>query len=634
MQIHKLITKNRINQTKNFESVSIDAFEIPLCIVDPVNDQVLANNSSFSELWSDLQPPSKPSVLFANQLGELITFTEAVDEGGAAQTHDLVPTNTATPNSLWIIQGSKITHNENYALLLVVLPIQLLNQAYVEYLATGTTKTSVSDRRQFRYLYQQESSLKNLILDAAGEGIYGVDNDGRATFINKTARNILGLEEEDILGKDVHQLIHHHFPNGDPYPPEDCAILNAVKDGQAKTVATEVFWRSDNQPIPVEYTATPLDLNDKDRGSVVVFRDISNRLTRESALQDALAEVAKLKERLQSENEYLKNEMREAKNLSSSMIGQSKLMQSLRSQISVVGPTDATVLIMGETGTGKELIAEAIHENSPRREDSLIKVNCGAIPRELFESEFFGHVKGAFSGATADRIGRFELADGGTLFLDEIGELPPELQPKLLRVIQEGEFERIGDVVTRKVNVRIIAATNKNLASLASKNEFREDLYFRLNVFPIDAPALRNRLDDIPLLLSYFSQTICAKLALPEPHYDDDALRSLTSYSWPGNVRELQNVIERGCIVAKGGRFNFDYSSLETERHEIRALEVPPPINCDYPSTLEDIQRLERELILQTLRKTGGRVSGLRGAAELLKVKPTTLYSKLKRINT
>ena len=359
--------------------------------------------------------------------------------------------------------------------------------------------------------------------------------------------------------------------------------------------------------------------------------DLSSRFWYE--ISAALAEVASLKEKLQQENEYLKNEMREVKNLSPNIIGQSEAIQKLREQIEIVGRTDATALISGESGSGKELIAEAIHENSPRCDNVLVKVNCGAIPRDLFESEFFGHVKGAFSGAINNRVGRFELADGGTLFFDEIGELPIELQPKLLRVIQEGEFDRIGDTKTRKVNVRLVAATNRDLTSLIRDGLFREDLYFRLNVFPISLPSLRDRLDDIPTLVKYFADNSCSKLALNKPQFDDNTLEALKNYSSPGNVRELQNVIERGCILAKDGQFKFEQEKLydtQTERISDETRELQS--SDRFPSTLSDIKRMEHELIIRIMRQTGGKVSGPGGAAGLLKVKPTTLYSKLKNI--
>lgn len=631
MKIRKISTKNRKTRYLELDLDSLEAFVIPVCVIDPVENVIAEKNFAFLNLWENGCQPSTPTTLFANQIGELIAFTEAVKSYGSAQTTDLTPAYNATQEQLWITQGSEICTNHGISIIITLLPVTILNEALGEKVANDAVRSSINDRKQFRYLYQQESSMKNFILDAAGEGIFGLDQNGNTTFVNQAARKILGWSEEDLLGQNMHEMIHHHFVDGRAYPPDECNIYKASREGKARTISDEVFWHKNGHAIPIEYTATPLQIDDGVPGSVIIFRDITARLTRESALRDALQEVAELKERLQKENEYLKNEMREVKNLSTNMVGQSSVMNDVRRQIEVVGPTDATVLIAGESGTGKELIAEAIHDASTRRDRALIKVNCGAIPRELFESEFFGHAKGSFSGAIANRIGRFELADGGTLFLDEIGELPVELQPKLLRVIQAGEFERIGDTKTRKVNVRIVAATNRDLSVEVNEKRFREDLYFRLNVFPISSPPLRERSDDIIPLVEYFKTTICAKLALPAPHFDDETLHSFTCYPWPGNVRELQNVIERGCILAKGGRFIFQPPSNISESKKEQSLQTTLNTN-NAPTTLDDIKQLETELIIRTLKASKGRVSGKGGAAELLGVKPTTLYSKIKKM--
>ena len=630
MKIRKINTKNRKSRYLELDLDSLEALCVPACVINPLGNIIEAKNLAFSNLWKEGYQPSTPTTLFANQIGELIAFTEAIESYGSAQTNDLIPVNNSMQEGLWITQGSEVCTNHGISIVLVLLPVTILNEALGESVANDAIRSAINDRKQFRYLYQQESSMKNFILDAAGEGIFGVDGNGNTTFVNQAARKILGWSEEDLLGQNMHEMIHHHFVDGAPYPEGECNIYKASREGKTQTISSEVFWHRDGHPIPIEYTATPLQIDNEPPGSVVIFRDITSRLARESALREALQEVAKLKERLQKENEYLKNEMREVKNLSTSMVGQSSVMTDVRGQIEVVGPTDATVLITGESGTGKELIAEAIHNTSRRKDNALIKVNCGAIPRELFESEFFGHAKGSFSGAVTNRIGRFELADGGTLFLDEIGELPIELQPKLLRVIQAGEFERIGGTKTQKVDVRIIAATNRDLAAEVNEKRFREDLYFRLNVFPIASPPLRDRPDDIIPLVEYFTMTICAKLALPEPYFDEETLRSIARYPWPGNVRELQNVIERGCILSKGERFIFQ-STLNNPEPKKEISKVT--FNKDNaPSTLEDIKQLETELILKTLKASKGKVSGKGGAAELLGVKPTTLYSKIKKM--
>jgi transcriptional regulator with GAF, ATPase, and Fis domain len=300
--------------------------------------------------------------------------------------------------------------------------------------------------------------------------------------------------------------------------------------------------------------------------------------------------------------------------------------------VELVAPTLASVLISGESGTGKELIACAIHERSERSDRPLIRVNCAAVPRELFESEFFGHVKGAFTGAVKDRAGRFELADGGTIFLDEVGEIPLELQSKLLRVLQEGQFEKIGEEKTRKIDVRVIAATNRDLKSDVEAQRFREDLFFRLNVFPIEAVSLRRRIEDIPLLAEHFIRAICAKLNRPEPRLTQANVRQLQAYQWSGNVRELQNVIERALIVSKGSRLQFDLPTGDkiSGTDSTETLAVEPSLGLPYSET-ERLAR-DRANIVAALRLTNGRISGVEGAAELLGIKPTTLASRIKTL--
>jgi len=361
-----------------------------------------------------------------------------------------------------------------------------------------------------------------------------------------------------------------------------------------------------------------------------VFKDITERKQTEQKLRQAYAEVERMKERLEAENVYLQEEFRIEQNFAG-IVGQSHAVQQVLHQIELVAPTDASVLITGESGTGKELIARAIHEQSNRRQRPLIRVNCAAIPRDLFESEFFGHVKGAFTGAFKDRTGRFELADGGTIFLDEVGEIPLELQSKLLRVLQEGQIERVGEEKTRTVDVRVIAATNRDLKTDVDARNFREDLFFRLNVFPIEAAPLRDRVDDIPLLATHFIALIGRRLNRPEPNLTHANLKQLQTYLWPGNIRELQNVIERAIIVSKGGRLQFNLPGVDVKTDFV-SIEPAADESDIHPFT--ETQRLARDRanILAALRLTNGRISGEGGAAELLGIKPTTLASRMKAL--
>jgi DNA-binding NtrC family response regulator len=317
---------------------------------------------------------------------------------------------------------------------------------------------------------------------------------------------------------------------------------------------------------------------------------------------------------------------------SGKIIGESAACRRIIRQVEIVAPTDATALILGETGTGKELIAREIHHHSRRKENPLVPVNCTSIPKELFESEFFGHVRGAFTSAVRDRIGRFEAAEGGTLFLDEVGEIPLELQGKLLRVLQEKSYERVGDARTRAANVRIVAATNRDLLQEIAAGRFREDLYYRLNVFPIKVAPLRDRKDDIPLLASHLIETAVKELGCPRPRLTRAGTEALLNHDWPGNIRELCNVIQRAAIVAQGGALEFD---LPMGNSAAELTSQKPVISDDSNAgylTDAEMRRRERENLSIVLQKTGWKVKGAAGAAELLGVSPTTLFARIEKM--
>jgi len=470
-----------------------------------------------------------------------------------------------------------------------------------------------------------------LILAAAGEGIYGLCADGLATFVNPASVRMTGWTSEDIIGKPIHDLHHHTKPDGTPYPREECPIYAAFRDGMVHQCDDEIFWRKDGSSFSVEYTSTPIYENQVLVGAVVVFRDISQRIQNELELKHAYAEVEQMKQRLELENVYLQEEIRTEHDFKE-IVGQSHAIKQVLNQIELVAPTMATVLITGESGTGKELIARAIHDRSERSDRPLIRVNCAAIPHELFESEFFGHVKGSFTGAIKDRAGRFELANGGTIFLDEVGEIPINLQSKLLRVLQEGQYERVGDEKTKQTDVRLIAATNRNLKSEVENQTFREDLYFRLNVFPVEAIPLRKRIEDIAALTQHFLRLTCKKLNRPEPRLTKANVKKLQSYSWQGNIRELQNVIERAVIISKNNRLLFDLPNETVES----TIKVPAAIFDDSADQLPytETERIskDRENILFALKLTSNKISGINGAAEMLGIKPTTLASRIKNL--
>jgi transcriptional regulator with GAF, ATPase, and Fis domain len=344
---------------------------------------------------------------------------------------------------------------------------------------------------------------------------------------------------------------------------------------------------------------------------------------------NAFEEIAYLKERLEEENSYLREEVTAASG--GDFIGESAALRKVLRQIGLVAASDATVLITGESGTGKELVARAIHEGSPRRDRALVKVNCASVPEALFESEFFGHVKGAFTGALRDKVGRFELADGGTLFLDEVGEIPYAMQAKLLRVLQEQEVERVGDTRCRKVNVRIIAATNRNLKDEISANRFREDLFYRLSVFPIENPPLRERRDDIPRLAEHFVRAAAKRLGCKPPKLTTSAARQLSAQDWPGNVRELQNVVERAVILSQCGPLIFEAPAPRTPSPATILAAAAPPSDVRMLTRAELKQR-ERESIAAALAQTKGKIFGPDGAAALLGMKPTTLSTRIKAL--
>jgi transcriptional regulator with GAF, ATPase, and Fis domain len=362
------------------------------------------------------------------------------------------------------------------------------------------------------------------------------------------------------------------------------------------------------------------------RDSELPFSDGTGHLDAISALQSAVEDLERLKEQLYRENLALRDEVEQV-SMFEEIVGTSPALQTVLSHISKVAPSDSTVLITGETGTGKELVARAIHRRSQRSGHTFVSVNCAAIPRDLIASELFGHEKGAFTGAMQRRLGRFEMADGGTIFLDEVGELSPDTQVALLRVLQEREFERIGGRQSIHVDVRVITATNRDLNSAVANGTFRQDLFYRLNVFPIEVPPLRERKGDILMLLEYFAQRYASRAGKNIRSIDKRTLDVLQSYKWPGNIRELQNVIERSVILSSGEVLSVDemWLSKETSRPASR-VEATPRLDRDAEP------RSEREIVEAALAETRGRVSGPTGAAAKLGVPPSTLDHRIKAL--
>ncbi|OAI48946.1 hypothetical protein AYO44_06570 [Planctomycetaceae bacterium SCGC AG-212-F19] len=358
-----------------------------------------------------------------------------------------------------------------------------------------------------------------------------------------------------------------------------------------------------------------------DTADVGFLQHVANHVA--VAVENALAfqEIEALKDKLAKENAYLEEETRTEHNFGE-VVGESATLRRVLKEVETVAPTGSTVLVRGETGTGKELIARALHDLSPRKGRTFVKLNCAAIPTGLLESELFGHEKGAFTGAISHKAGRFELAHQGTLFLDEVGDIPPELQPKLLRVLQEQEFERLGGTKTIKVDVRLVAATHRDLTKMVAEGRFREDLFYRLNVFPLVLPPLRDRRDDIPRLVRHFTQQFARRMGRRIETIPSEVMDALVRYPWPGNVRELQNVIERAVILSPGPSLQVPTGALQPA-----TTPVPPPTAAAV--TLADT---EREAILNALRETGGVVAGPKGAAARLGMKRSLLYWKMKKL--
>lgn len=613
---------------------SFDNAPDPSLIVDPFSGVIQRANRAAREFFrtSGIEIAGHTiDQLYPNARGVLHTFTEEVLDRGYARTRNLelvAPTGETLRVEHLAVAA---TWNDATFMTLSIIDLSALDQRSIDDEANTYHRAGIEEWRRVEKYFREIERENQLILSAAGEGIYGVNVQGITTFLNPAAEEMLGYDAGELVGKGMHELIHYHRHDGSAYPVEECPIYNAFQQGIVNTVDDEVFWRKDGQPIRVEYTSTPILDSGAVVGAVIVFRDISERKENEEKLKTTLLENARLRERLEMENAYLQEEILSHAN-HHSILGSSDSIARTLQQIDLVATTDANVLITGESGTGKELAAREIHQASHRKDRPLIRVNCAAIPRELFESEFFGHARGSFTGALRDRIGRFELADGGTIFLDEVGEIPLDLQSKLLRVLQDQRFERVGEEKTRSVNVRVIAATNRDLEKEVAAGTFREDLYFRLNVFPIECRPLRERVGDIPILSMHFLEKCCVRLNLSAPELTNANIEALKRYSWPGNARELQNVIERAAILAQHGKLHFDLPSPRKDT-PTPPLEALPITDADGLLTAAEMADFEANNIRKALAACNGRVAGETGAAARLGMKPTTLYSRIKALS-
>ena len=467
---------------------------------------------------------------------------------------------------------------------------------------------------------EREQKLGRLV-GSAMDAIIELDQHLKINQVNPAAEKVLGASAMALTG----QTFTHFLA-----PDSREKLARLIIDLDTRPEGQRSLWIGGGltatvhggESFQAEATLSRFDVK-REPFYTLVLRNVNDRLQAERKIESLTIEA-----------EYLREELNELIG-ADEIIGRSDALLRVLDDVKEVAGTDATVLILGETGTGKELVARAIHLASGRRDKPLIKVNCAAIPATLMESEFFGHEQGAFTGATKKRDGRFALAHGGTIFLDEIGELPLDLQAKLLRIIQEGEFEPVGSSQTRKVDVRVIAATNRDLEKLLRDGQFREDLFYRLNVYPIKLPPLRERPDDIGMLATAFARNFARRMGRRLVPLSDDCVRRLQAYNWPGNVRELQNIIERAVITSRDGHLNLDRALPESVNAAAAAL---GPVVADKPTaqhvrTARELEELERSNIIAALKAAEWRVAGEKGAAQLLGVKPTTLSSRMKALN-
>ena len=461
-----------------------------------------------------------------------------------------------------------------------------------------------TERRNAEEALRQSEEHARMLFEFSPDAVLVCDPQGSIREANARVEALFGYKREELVGQPIEVLVPERFRAAHPKHRDDYAREPRMRP---MGVGLELYGRhKDGSEFPVDILLGPVE-RDAGRMVFVVVRDLSERKRFEDALRRSEEEKRYLEEELITSHQF------------EEIIGNTSGLKRVLKQVETVAPTDATVLILGETGTGKELIARAIHNLSPRSALPFVKLNCSAIPAGLLESELFGHEKGAFTGAIAQKIGRLELAHRGTMFLDEIGDLPLELQPKILRALQEKEFERLGGTRTIPVNVRLVAATNRDLAQMVEKREFRSDLYYRLRVFPVEIPPLRERREDIPLLVKYFVNQHARRMNRRIETIPPEIMQALTRWSWPGNVRELENFMERAVILSPG----------PVLRAPLAELQLTTEPDAEPTAKLHDA---EREHILRVLREAKGMLSGPNGAATRLGLKRTTLNSKLKKL--
>jgi PAS domain S-box-containing protein len=501
--------------------------------------------------------------------------------------------------------------------------VSCLTNSLVEFDRAGTFVRTValyaecSDQAkadwQYRELYRATPAM-----------LHTVDAEGRVVTVTDHWLHKMGYVRDDVVGRSIMDF----YSSADRKRFASGRLKDLISGGDFSNEERQMVTRDGTVLDIVMSAIAERDAGGRVHRMLVASKDVTERNRTERKLRAALAENATLRQELERERDYLREEVNVSMHFGP-IIGNSPALKHMLSQVAAVAQTPANVLVLGESGVGKELVARAIHAQSAGSAAPLVKVNCASIPKELFESEFFGHVKGAFTGAHKDRVGRFQLADGGTIFLDEVGEIPLELQSKLLRVLQEREFERVGDDITRSVNVRVIAATNRDLEELVVAGKFREDLFYRLSVFPIEVPPLRERRDDVMQLAQHFLESICQDFGRPPLKLTRRQAEVIMAYDWPGNVRELKNVIERAVILSKGRTLRLDLSmpgaavALAAATHNDKEVE-------GRVLTDKQMREMQKRNMIAALEATNWKVSGSDGAAERLGMRPTTLYDRMK----
>ncbi len=473
--------------------------------------------------------------------------------------------------------------------------------------------TEADNEKHFTGIYRDSPAM-----------LHTVDSDGRIVHVNERWLTKMGYRREEVVGRYVTDFMARAAQS-----PDQESVADLIAQGEIDNAPRSYVTKSGE--ILEALVSARVDRN---KAGKVIFmyvaiKDVTERNHAERQLRAAFDENARLRNELERERDYLREEVQVSMNFGR-IIGESLPLKKMLARLEAVAQTTSNVLIQGESGVGKELVAHAIHGRSQRAAGPLVKVNCASIPRELFESEFFGHVKGAFTGAHRDRVGRFELAQGGTLFLDEISEIPLELQGKLLRVLQESEYERVGDDQTHRADVRLVAATNRDLEELVKAGGFREDLYYRLSVFPIEVPPLRERGEDVVQLASHFLDRVCLEFGRPPLGLSKQQSELLRQYAWPGNVRELKNVIERAVILSTGKALRLDLAMVDI-LHEQSGRSPVSAKTQPVIMTEKELLALQKDNLLTALRLSNWRVSGPNGAAKLVGLKPTTFNDRIRK---